>query len=382
MDRIDKVIQQFVKRRVGGVIVFNRDGDMIYEDSRIILSDKEKTTFIRRRPSIDEESKSWEFTDIETDKYYRVETSSIKSGGEVYQCHLFTDVSDYASLFQDISNYSRQIADVSNFQSNIMAKLNQPFEHCLAELAAFCNSGKATLYVEEEDEIILRVYYRHRYTREWISRSEDTEEMLCARRFDMIDGAYCFMSDRLGGHRCALFLNRSRDFNEEYFRDISVYNVIRLYIENGLLREELVYNSEHDMLTGLYNKGKYLSLKENDFGHPDQIAIFNMDVNNHESDIDENKVIPRLGLILADGVYDKLWLDMSEVDREICHAISIGDSKGSNVSSIIEYSGISKSLVSNYKKRLVKKGIVEDVRGKFIFSLPGFARYVSEQYSF
>ena len=102
----------------------------------------------------------------------------------------------------------------------------------------------------------------------------------------------------------------------------------------------------------------------------------------NESDIDENKVIPRLDLILADGVYDKLWLDMSEVDREICHAISIGDSKGSNVSSIIEYSGISKSLVSNYKKRLVKKGIVEDVRGKFIFSLPGFARYVSEQYSF
>ena len=84
----------------------------------------------------------------------------------------------------------------------------------------------------------------------------------------------------MGGQRCAVFLLRGKDFNENYFRDSSVYNVIRLYIENGLLRQQIIFDSEHDKLTGLYNKGKFLDMKSDDFGHPDQIVVFNMDVNN------------------------------------------------------------------------------------------------------
>ena len=277
---IDKIIQNFVKNRVGGVIVIDSEGELIYEDSRIILSEKGTRSFLKRRPPIDEEAKTWEFTDAQTGKYYRVETSTVSSEGKHFQCHLFTDVSDYAGLFQDISNYSRQIADISNFQSNIMSKLTQPYETCIVDLAAFCESSKAVLYVEQEDKTVLRISYRRNYKREVLPASEDTDVMLYAKRFDMIDGYYCFLSDNLGGQRCSLYLMRTGNFNEDYFRDVSVYNVIRLYIENGLLREKIIYDSEHDALTGLYNKGKYLSLKKDEFGHPEHISIFNMDVNN------------------------------------------------------------------------------------------------------
>lgn len=41
----------------------------------------------------------------------------------------------------------------------------------------------------------------------------------------------------------------------------------------------MVYESEHDRLTGLYNKGKYLSMVEQDFPNMDSLAIFNFDVN-------------------------------------------------------------------------------------------------------
>lgn len=277
---IDKIIQNFVKNRVGGVIVIDSSGKPIYEDSRIILSEKAEKSFIKRRPAFDEESKTWEFTDVETGKYYRVETSTVSMDGKSFQCHLFTDVSDYAGLFQDISNYSRQIADISNFQSNIMAKLSQPYEACLADLTIFCQCTKAVLYLEQDDKTVLRVSYYRNFRKEILPASEDTDEMLYAKRFDMIDGYYCFLSDELGKQRCSVFLMRSQNFNEDYFRDISVYNVIRLYIENGLLREKIIYDSEHDTLTGLFNKGKYLALKENNFGHPNHICIFNMDVNN------------------------------------------------------------------------------------------------------
>lgn len=45
-------------------------------------------------------------------------------------------------------------------------------------------------------------------------------------------------------------------------------------------REAMRYKSEHDQLTGLYNKGKYLNFVENDVEKYDSIALFNMDVNN------------------------------------------------------------------------------------------------------
>ena len=280
MPRIDRLIQEFVKSRVGGVIVFDAAGGMIYADERIVMSEKAKRSFDRRRPEIDETRKVWEFTDTEDGKYYRIETAAIDFEGGVYQCHLFTDVSDYATLFQDISNYSRHIADISNFQSNIMAKLTQPFEVCLADLAIFCGSTKAVMYMEQEDDVVVCISYNRKYIKKTIPRSEYSEELLSAKRFDMIDGNYCFLSDTLGKHRCAVYLTRSHEFSEDYFRDASVYNVIRLYIENGLLREEIIFTSEHDMLTGLFNKGKFLAMKENDFGHPRHIFIFNLDVNN------------------------------------------------------------------------------------------------------
>ena len=43
----------------------------------------------------------------------------------------------------------------------------------------------------------------------------------------------------------------------DYLRDIAVYNTIRLYVENGVLREKIIYESEHDPLTGMYNSAKF-----------------------------------------------------------------------------------------------------------------------------
>ncbi len=43
---------------------------------------------------------------------------------------------------------------------------------------------------------------------------------------------------------------------------------------------EAQYEAEHDKLTGLYNKGKYMMMKERHFGNPWSVALFNFDVNN------------------------------------------------------------------------------------------------------
>ncbi len=277
---IDHAIKTFVQHRVGGVIVSDENGEIIYTDPRIILSEHALQTFHKRRPSMDDE-RCWELSDTESEKYYRVETASVEEGGRRLQCHLFTDVSDYATLFKDISDYSRQISDISDFQKRILAKLAHGYDACLPDLCELCQASEATLYMEMEDENMIRISHFHqRLQNKVVEHAEEYKDLMSSKRFDLVDGRYCFLSEQTGSQRYVLFLRRGMNFNEEYFREASVYNVIRLFVENGVLREKIIYESEHDKLTDLFNKDKYLIRRSEVFGNPDKIAVLNFDVNN------------------------------------------------------------------------------------------------------
>jgi diguanylate cyclase (GGDEF)-like protein len=58
------------------------------------------------------------------------------------------------------------------------------------------------------------------------------------------------------------------------------FSVVIMNINASNAAIEAQYEAEHDKLTGLYNKGKYMMLKENRFDNPGSIALFNYDVNN------------------------------------------------------------------------------------------------------
>ena len=280
MTPIDEAIKEFVKERIGGVTVNGEDGEIFYQDSRIVLSSKGVETWNRKRPMMNER-KTWEFTDMDAGKYYRVETATVNTSKLDYQCHLFTDVSDYATLFQDISDYSKRISDMNDFQKSILSKLSQEYDSFLPELTDFCKATDSILYMEQKGSgYIRKSSYGTRLHRCRVKASKELEDLIQTKRFGLSDGYYCFLSEQTQDQRYALFLRRGPEFNEEYFRDASVYNVIRLYIENGILREKILFESEHDGLTGLYNKGKYLSMKENEFEHSDSIAVLYFDVNN------------------------------------------------------------------------------------------------------
>ena len=67
---------------------------------------------------------------------------------------------------------------------------------------------------------------------------------------------------------------------------LQVHQLIDTSVYMGLYRDISDYSKtlkdekEHDGLTGLYNKGKFISLKQSLFLNQDSIAIYNMDVNN------------------------------------------------------------------------------------------------------
>lgn len=67
---------------------------------------------------------------------------------------------------------------------------------------------------------------------------------------------------------------------------LQIHHLVDTSVYMGLYRDMTDYSKalkdekEHDGLTGLYNKGKFMSLKKTLFSKQDSIAIFNMDVNN------------------------------------------------------------------------------------------------------
>ena len=81
---------------------------------------------------------------------------------------------------------------------------------------------------------------------------------------------------------------------------------------------------------------------------------------------------------LEDFVYDKIWSELSPKDRTLVGAIAASES--GEIGDIMKRADFSRQEFSPYRKRLIRKGIVETgVRGKLSFSLPLFREYVMDQ---
>ena len=69
-----------------------------------------------------------------------------------------------------------------------------------------------------------------------------------------------------------------RTLQLHHLADSSEY--IELFHKMGDFSRVMRHEKEHDGLTGLFNKGKFMELKASLFKNQDSIAVFNMDVNN------------------------------------------------------------------------------------------------------
>lgn len=78
--------------------------------------------------------------------------------------------------------------------------------------------------------------------------------------------------------------------------------------------------------------------------------------------------------ILSERVYEKIWSELPEKEREIVRSIAKGNT---TIKEIREDTKISSSDMSTYRIRLNKKGIVDtSERGKITFILPRFAEVI------
>ena len=96
---------------------------------------------------------------------------------------------------------------------------------------------------------------------------------------------------------------------------------------------------------------------------------------------DESKVRRMYAQFLEEYVYEKIWADLSPVERNV--AAAIARTPDGNVKNIREKARMTTNQFSPYRKRLIRKGLVdENTYGKLRFVLPLFENFVLESTEF
>ena len=273
---IDDITGRFFAPEKERIIVTDMSGKLVWKSEFFPYSTDD---ILEDMNSGHDDSDEWEFLDIEQRVNLKVRRMVIDYEDKSYVCCHFTDITEYSMLMKETLGYTKNIADISDFQSRIMQIMSGSYDSFLPVLADYCSAKELVMYTET-DGYISKSAYSGTLTRSRLEYSDETEALFSCCRGERRGGYHCFLSSKTENRRYCVFAKVTPSLKLDNLLDISAYNVLSLYIENSILREKIVYESEHDRLTGLYNKGKYLAMKANNFGDPSAIAIFNFDVNN------------------------------------------------------------------------------------------------------
>lgn len=86
-------------------------------------------------------------------------------------------------------------------------------------------------------------------------------------------------------------------------------------------------------------------------------------------------IMPEYDQYLQEYVYDKIWHELSDRDREVLHVLS--GSESMRVKDILKELNVNSSQFSTYRDRLIKKGLIDTSRyGYMSIILPRFSDYI------
>ena len=280
------LIIECMKGKIGEYLVTDIKGEILYRNRVEKFSDDQWNAWAEfHLGDLSKITKEmvWEISDRRSRSYFRVLTVPTEADGQQLLVHHIYNTSDYANLLREVSGYSKEWRELSKMQTTVLERLSGDYNDCMVVIMKSLDIDSAVLYIEREK--FVESYVMAKGDKESSLQRIDKDKWPTgkkgSRRFLPgfgIKGFICYVSEKtVGGTRYALFINDDDTESEEPFQ--MQYNVIRLFIENCIMREQIIYESEHDQLTGLYNKGKYMSMMEEFFPNCKSLAVYNMDVN-------------------------------------------------------------------------------------------------------
>lgn len=91
------------------------------------------------------------------------------------------------------------------------------------------------------------------------------------------------------------------------------------------------------------------------------------------------KALPTVRQYLEDYVYEKIWNSLSKGDKKIAYGIAC--SENGKISEIRNVLGIETNEFNPYRKRLIKRGLINgEERGYVRFTLPFFEAFIKDNY--
>ena len=307
-------ILNLVTDRIGGTLAVEEEsGTIVYADSffekvygRNPEGEPAEDAFfwIGDCPVItgNEEVTEWETIDLSTHNFYKVESMRVTED-KVYIVHHLTDITEYMKLNRDVTKYMSFFKKLAGFQTAILEKLSSTYYELLPMLADFFKTEEMFFLLLRDSHVEMITYNKNSGNYNNARITADEEAM---KAFSFVSGdeiktdsfaaalqealrlagisdeskLYSLCKGDVSEQKYALFFVENDKMDKESMGEETLLSVIRLYIENSMMREKLIYDSEHDGLTGMYNKGKYLAMLESDYQNLDSIGIFNFDVNN------------------------------------------------------------------------------------------------------
>ena len=106
---LNSVILSFFRDDIGGILITNKAGEVIYEDELTSFVQREKTNWKAACPPPREGQRReiWDLLNSEDKKTYMVITSSFTDEEGIKQIHHLVNTSMYMDLYRDISEYSK-----------------------------------------------------------------------------------------------------------------------------------------------------------------------------------------------------------------------------------------------------------------------------------
>ena len=308
-------IVRFISGQIGGVtILAEESGEIVYADAFYQnkygndvtgLFGEDVYLGLSDCPEIPEDGSTveWESIDTDTRRYYKITSGRFEKEEKKYRIHQMVDITEYMGLNRDITKYMAFFKKLAGFQAAVLEKLSSTYYELLPMLSDYFVTNKVYFVIQREGNLDIITYNKvgNVYSNDRISMNarvgeilgDHTDETLSLNQFaEEIQEVFRLSGSNedsqfrmlckgiVSGQKYAVYLSLWPNTDQESMKESTLLSVIRLYLENGIMREKLIYDSEHDHLTGLYNKGKYLSMIEDAYLNQESIAIFNFDVNN------------------------------------------------------------------------------------------------------
>lgn len=105
----DQAILHFFRDEIGGILINDGTGNILYEDAVTAFIRREKTNWKAAcpKPVRGQKAEMWDLLRSETGKTYMVVSSTFDHDGELIQIHHLVDTSLYMDLYRDLTEYSK-----------------------------------------------------------------------------------------------------------------------------------------------------------------------------------------------------------------------------------------------------------------------------------